>query len=81
MKTGKELADSIEQYKQKLISEGWKEGSVHFNSLMKLHEMLESTPEEQLKKDWEEVEKMELQGPTVEEYFEFLAQNSRNDRH
>lgn len=67
------LRKSMEQYRQQLINEeNFKEGSNEFNSLMALHQYLESATDEQLEKDWKEFNDYSAGsgGPTVEEYFQ-----------
>jgi flagellar biosynthesis/type III secretory pathway protein FliH len=68
---------SMEKYRQELIHDGWKEGSQEYNSLMALHDHLISTTDQELEKEWAEVEEAtkEIEGPTVEEYFESLNPN------
>lgn len=65
---------SMEEYRQELLKDNWKEDSQGYKSLMALHHHLIATPQEQLEKEWAEVEEntKDIKGPTVEEYFESL---------
>jgi len=65
---------SMEEYSQKLLKDGWKKESQGYNSLMALHRYFVSTPQEELEKEWAEIEEQTkgIEGPTVEEYFESL---------
>lgn len=67
-----EYKKSMDKYSQELLKDGWKVDSQGYKSLMALHSHLVSTPQEQLEKEWAEVEKAtkEMEGPTVDEYFE-----------
>jgi hypothetical protein len=70
------IEKSMENYRLELIREGhFKEGSNSFDSLMSLHKHLISTPQEELEKEWKEIEDMGIEGPTVEEYFQGLDPN------
>ena len=66
--------ESMETCRQELLNDGWKEDSREFKSLMALHDHLISTTDEELQKEWAEVEEQTkgIEGPTVEEYFESI---------
>lgn len=61
---------SMEEYRQELIKNGWKEGDDGYKSLMGLHHHFIVTSQEELEKEWAEIEALGIEGPTVEEYFE-----------
>lgn len=65
---------SMEEYRQELLSEGWRENTREFDSLMSLHHYFEVTPQEELDRQWKEIEEQTagIKGPTVDEYFESL---------
>jgi hypothetical protein len=65
---------SMEEYRQELLKDGWKEDSQGYKSLMALHKHLISTTDEELEKEWAEVEERTkgIEGPTVDEYFESI---------
>ena len=46
-------------------------------SLRLLQKYLDETPEEELKKQWKDIEDMGFEGPTVDEYFQSLAGNPK----
>jgi hypothetical protein len=66
-----------EEYSRELIEKGWKKGSEGYNSLMALHKHFETTPQEELERQWKEIEEQtkDIEGPTVEEYFNSLNPN------
>lgn len=65
-----EESESTKNYRQELLNDGWKENSYEYQSLMAFHKYLDETPQEELEKQWAEIDKMGHTGPTVEEYFQ-----------
>lgn len=67
---------NYEKYKRELAESNpdLKESDFGYEMLFCLHKHFAESTDEQLQKEWEEVEKMTegIQGPTVDEYFESI---------
>lgn len=68
---------SEQEYSEQLIQDGFRKDSQEYSSLMAFHRYLEETPQEELERQWKEIEESGIgsEGPTVEEYFASLNPN------